>query len=122
MRLAADGVMAFVADDQLIWMDWPLSTALGGVRVQVPDGYGEAAEATRARCASGEYQAELAEMFGNIEELLCPNCGSRDIRRRPSFGELIFGLALTFFAGVKVEAKRCRCRVCHTRWADERYK
>ena len=123
MRLEADGIPAFIADDQFVWMKWPISTALGGVRVGVPNGYGEDANVALARCASGEYQAELAAMFGGVDELDCPRCGSTSIRRRPSAGEILFGVVclLLFGVAVKVDPRRCTCRVCGWRWSDMRY-
>jgi hypothetical protein len=43
-RLLADGLLASIADEHLVAMDWFYSNAIGGVRVQVP-----AVEAARAR-------------------------------------------------------------------------
>jgi hypothetical protein len=121
-RLAADGVPAFVTDDIVIGMRWYLSTAFGGVRVQVPNDSYEAARASLHRCATGEYTAELAEMFGDLDLLLCPNCGSENIRCRPSIGELLFGATFLLLGmAAKLQAKRCTCRVCGTRWVDARY-
>ena len=37
MRLEAGGIPAFIQDENLIQMDWLLSNAVGGVRVQVAD-------------------------------------------------------------------------------------
>jgi len=37
MRLGAAGLSAYVQDENLIQMDWLLSNAVGGVRVQVED-------------------------------------------------------------------------------------
>ena len=36
-RLEAEGIPAFLSDDQYITMDWSLSLALGGVKVMVPE-------------------------------------------------------------------------------------
>jgi len=37
MRLDAGGIEAFVQDENMVQMDWLLSNAVGGVRVQVAD-------------------------------------------------------------------------------------
>jgi hypothetical protein len=37
MRLNAGGIEAFVQDENMVQMDWLLSNAVGGVRVQVAD-------------------------------------------------------------------------------------
>jgi hypothetical protein len=120
-RLEAERIPAFLASDQHIWMKWPLSVALGGVRVQVPDFFVAPAEAVLARCASGEYRAELAQMFGDIEDRRCPVCGARDIKRRPAASEFAFGLAMLFLTGVagKFATSRCTCRVCGHRWEED---
>jgi hypothetical protein len=122
MRLEADNIPAFVVNDEHVWMKWTISTALGGVRVQVPDFFVEPAGVVLARCASGACRAELAEMFGDIDELVCPRCGSRDIRRRPFLSEFIFGIAIIVLGvAVKFETKACTCRNCGKRWTDRRY-
>ncbi len=119
-RLAAEGVPAFVANDGHVWMKWPISTALGGVRVQVPGRFADQAEAILGRCASGEYRAELAALFGEAESRRCPRCGAQDSKRRPSVQQVLFGLAVLHLFGiaVKVEARRCTCRVCGARWRE----
>jgi hypothetical protein len=37
MRLGAAGIEAFLQDENLVQLDWLLSNAVGGVRVQVAD-------------------------------------------------------------------------------------
>jgi len=115
--LEAEGIPAEVADDQFIGMNWPLSTALGGARVRVANEHLNAARAVLEQAAAGRYRAELSEMFEGVEESACPKCGSRDIRRRPSLQQLLFGLIVTLtITTVKVEARRCKCRDCGARW------
>jgi hypothetical protein len=43
MRLEAGGIEAFLQDENIVQMDWMLSNAYGGVRVQVADADVEAA-------------------------------------------------------------------------------
>jgi hypothetical protein len=43
MRLNAGGIEAFVQDENMVQMDWLLSNAVGGVRVQVADEDADAA-------------------------------------------------------------------------------
>jgi hypothetical protein len=45
MRLENEGIPVFLADELTVAMDWLLSNAIGGIKVQVPDHL--AAEATR---------------------------------------------------------------------------
>lgn len=43
MRLGSEGIEAFIQDENLVQMDWLLSNAVGGVRLQVADEDAEAA-------------------------------------------------------------------------------
>jgi hypothetical protein len=116
-RLEAEGIPAIVSLEQHIWVNWPLSTALGGARVQIPDGFTEPGRVVLEGCVSGLYTEALEGIFGDIELTLCPACGSRDVRRRPTAKEFIFGLAITFLvAAAKVDARNCKCRRCGARW------
>jgi predicted RNA-binding Zn-ribbon protein involved in translation (DUF1610 family) len=119
-RLLAEHIPATVAHDQHIWMNWPLSVALGGAKVQVPGEELEHAREVLERCASGQYKAELAEIFGDLEDTVCPNCGSDDFRRRPSLPEIVFGIGcLAFGIAVKLDASKCKCRNCGARWRED---
>lgn len=42
-RLDSEGIPAFMADEHTINMQWLYSNALGGVKLQVPEPYAEAA-------------------------------------------------------------------------------
>jgi hypothetical protein len=120
-RLEADGVPAFVTDDIVIGMRWYLSLAFGGVRVQVPNAYAARAAQILEDAESGTFEAELVEVFGDIDLRRCPKCSSANVRRRPSLVEFLIGIGLTFMNAGKVVANRCTCRVCGTRWTDTRY-
>lgn len=116
-RLVAEEIPAFVVNDQHVWMDWPMSVALGGVRVMVPPSCLEDARAVWAGVLSDAYHAELLEMFGDIDDPKCPRCGATTIRCRPALMESVLGLALTVFGPViKVAHTRCTCLACGKRW------
>lgn len=114
MRLEAEGFVAFVVQPYHISANWPLSTALGGVKVQVLDEDADGARAVLARCRSGLFQAELQEEFGNLDDPRCPNCGAQDYSQRRPTREILFTLALMFFLPIPAVGWRRRCRVCGT--------
>lgn len=68
LRLEAEGVPAFIQYESHVGMNWLVSIALGGVRLQVLDA--QVADALRVmqRCRAGEFQAELQEMFGDLDD------------------------------------------------------
>lgn len=104
-RLDSEGVPAFVADEHTINMQWLLSDALGGVRLQVPEAHVDAALAILAE----DREQELVEEQG-VDTTPCPRCGSEDteyhqIGRRWAF--LAF-LGLDFPLFPVKDGVRCR--------------
>ena len=94
-RLEAEGIPAFVADEQTINMQWLYSDALGGVRLQVPSSCEQQARALLSEDRSDELDACQAS-----EQPQCPRCStalqSRQRGRRWAF--LIFiGLHFPLF-------------------------
>ncbi|MGM0952606.1 MAG: DUF2007 domain-containing protein [Pseudomonadota bacterium] len=70
-RLDAEGIPAFVADEHTINMQWMYSNALGGVRLQVPEPYVEAAIEVLAE----DREQDLTGQEGSEAEV-CQYCGS----------------------------------------------
>jgi hypothetical protein len=98
-RLAAEGIPAIVALEHHVWTAWHFSTALGGVRVQVPDDRREEAKSVAAACRNGEFAALLEHDFGPFERIHCPHCGSEEYwKRRPLF-YAAFAIAVSFMIG-----------------------
>lgn len=58
MRLEADGIPAVIADENMIRVNWFLSNALGGVRVQVPSRRLQEAHEVMAALRAGRLRAE----------------------------------------------------------------
>lgn len=72
-RLDSEGIPAFVADEHTINMQWLYSNALGGVRLQVPEAYVEAAR----KVLEEDREQDLLEEQGH-DSKMCPNCSSTD--------------------------------------------
>jgi hypothetical protein len=119
-RLEAEGVPVFVFNDQHIYVDWLIATALGGVRIMVPTPLAGEAQAVWEGIADGDYQALLVSLFGDTEALRCPRCSAADIRRGASVGEIVFGVCLLALTGVPIKfaRTRCTCRVCGATWNE----
>ncbi|WP_395792636.1 DUF2007 domain-containing protein [Aquimonas sp.] len=110
MRLDAEGIPAFIADEHTINMQWLYSNAMGGVRLQVPSACAEDAvrvlnepddfdtDAFDAAAAS-ELQAD-ADVDIEPEPERCSHCGGelgmpQQTGRRPAFLTwLLIGLPL----------------------------
>jgi len=69
-RLDAEGIPAFVADEQTINMQWLYSNAMGGVRLQVPEQFAAQAIEILAQ----DHSAELEQGQGT-DAVQCKDCG-----------------------------------------------
>jgi Putative prokaryotic signal transducing protein len=104
-RLEGAGIPAFVQDERTIQMDWLISNAIGGVRVQIADADVEAAREFLA--------ADVPQSCPEAEDVPCPACGSvqtapDELPRRLAFLTL---LVLTF--PLPLIRRRWRCAACN---------
>jgi hypothetical protein len=119
-RLESEGIPAFVADELLVTANWPISTALGGVRVQVPPEYLDEAREIVAAYFQGQFAADVDAEAGS-EPHKCPACGSESFRRSVPFGQKALAIGV-FAVGGATFPTRCssfRCTACGKRWEDE---
>lgn len=77
--LESEGIPAMLHSEHHVWANWPLSQALGGVRLQVPEEHARAARDLLARQRGGEFERALEEQQG-VTETRCGRCGSADLR------------------------------------------
>jgi DNA-directed RNA polymerase subunit RPC12/RpoP len=120
LRLEADGIPAFIADEHFPGNAWHWSLALGGTRVQVPRWNLEEAVATLRHIDAGTYSAEMAEELGGLDEAKCADCGSGSFRSRaPYSGRAMVVLSfLMARAPYFPRASIHRCSHCGHRWSD----
>lgn len=109
-RLAEAGILAFVADEQLITANWLLSAAIGGAAVEIRLADLELAQAVLDEDASLDLKSTAASAPGPV----CPQCGATELYRdryRPSTASL--GL---LFLGIPIPIPSRTCRCCHCDW------
>ena len=80
-RLEADGIPAFLADEYLVGVQWLYSDAVGGVKLNVPDSYVEAAREVVARDHSRDLRGVLHRRRMRLVRRACPECGSERAAR-----------------------------------------
>ena len=95
-KLEAFGVDAVLADGETIRLDWLLSNALGGIKVQVPEP--DVEEARLVLQSEATREQEEQDMPG-AANAVCPACGSSNthyfLDKRGSFSTwLVFGIPL----------------------------
>ena len=117
-RLDADGIPAFIAHEHHISAAWFLSNALGGVKLQVPEAYADAAQEIIQSHINGEYEEDLKQEFVNLEQNACPRCKSKEYKSRLSYGTLFLvfltlGLTSVIFP---IRKEIHICKNCGNKW------
>ena len=112
--LESAGIEAFLADDNIVRMDWFWSNLMGGIKLQV--------KAEDAESASGILDQPIPEGFevpgiGEYEQPRCPKCQSLDI----NFQELESAAYLSIAVSVPIPFHRraWRCHSCKAEWEDD---
>ena len=110
------GVPAVVAHEHHIGNNWPWSTALGGVKVQVPQEYAQHAIEAERQCRAGNYHAELLAEFGDVDDPRCPNCGAQNYRKRRSISVIIIFVVAFVLGVLPAWGWVCFCKNCGTKF------
>ena len=74
--LESAGIEGFLADDNVIRLDWAISNALGGIKLLVREEDAAAAKDLLEGCIPEKFEVEGV---GEYEQPKCPNCGSTDV-------------------------------------------
>ena len=112
--LESAGIESFLADANLVRMDWFYSNAVGGIKVVVRE---QDAEEARKLLEQGVPESFDAEGSGHYEQPRCPSCGSFEVSldgldKRVSYATVWIGVP------VPVTIKGWRCASCGHRWED----
>jgi len=113
--LDSAGLESFLADDNMVRLDWFISNLLGGIKLQVKPEDAETADKILNEPIPEGFEVEG---IGQYEQPHCPNCHSLDV----SFEELNKPIAYTSaWVGLPlpVHRKAWRCHLCHHEWHDE---
>jgi len=110
--LESAGIESFLADANLVRMDWFYSNAVGGIKVVVRE---EDAEEARQILEQEIPESIEVEGSGRYEQPRCPKCGSFDVSldaldRRVSYGSLWLGVP------IHATVKGWSCASCGHRW------
>jgi len=113
--LESAGIECFLADDNLVRLDWFISNFIGGIKLNV-----RAADVESARKILAEPILEglYVQGVGLYEQPRCPNCQSLDV----NFQELDRPIAyMSAFLRVPMPVQRpaWRCHACDAEWADD---
>jgi hypothetical protein len=113
--LESAGIECFLADDNLVRLDWFISNFIGGIKLNV-----RAADVENARKILAEPILEglYVQGIGLYEQPRCPNCQWLDV----NFQELDRPIAyMSAFLRVPMPVQRpaWRCHSCDAEWEDD---
>jgi hypothetical protein len=112
--LESSGIEAFLADENLVRLDWFISNFIGGIKLKV-----RAPDAANAQKLLDEPILEglYVHGIGLYEQPRCPQCQSLDV----NFQELDRPIAyISAFLHVPMPVQRTgwRCHACNAQWED----
>jgi len=116
-KLESAGIDCILADGNLVRMDWLLSNAIGGIRLQVRQKDMEFARALLDEPIPPEFQDEyLGETFLQPR---CPRCYSLDIGFEKLNRFWTYGLWLLLSVPIPIRKANWKCYTCGVEWVDE---
>jgi hypothetical protein len=116
-KLRAEGFDAFLADDEVIRLNWFWSNAFGGVQLCVREDEGSAALAILAEEIPTGFTAD--EVGEDYQQPVCPHCGSRDVDFKPMHTGLALVALWAFSLPVPISAETWQCEDCRHVWKGE---
>jgi hypothetical protein len=115
-RLASAGIESFVADENLVSLNWFLSNVIGNLRLQVREQDAQAAKEILGQSVPERF--DLADGEAPFEQPKCPKCQSVDIQ----FEGIDRGVGLTaaWLLSLPLHLRRdaWRCNACGAQWQD----
>jgi hypothetical protein len=115
--LDAAGIESFLADDNMVRLDWFISSGLGGVKLRVKK---EDVEEARAVLSEPIPEAFDVDGIGSFKQPRCPRCGSFDISHEAGLDKRFALPALWALGGIPVPVQRndWNCRSCEHEWRE----
>ncbi len=115
-KLESAGIDCLLADGNLVRMDWLLSNAIGGIRLQVRQQDLESARALLNEPIPPEFGDEaLGEPFIQPR---CPRCCSLDIGFERMDRFWTYGLWLLLSFPIPVRKDHWKCYTCGVEWVE----
>lgn len=116
-KLESSGIECVLADGNLVRMDWLLSNAIGGIRLQVHKQDFESARAILEEPIPPEFcEEEVGEAFVQPR---CPRCYSLDIGFERINRFWTYGLWLLLSFPIPIRKGNWKCYTCDLEWVDQ---
>jgi hypothetical protein len=116
-KLESAGIDSVLADGNLIRMDWLLSNAIGGIRLQVDKRDLDSARAILDEPILPEFDTD--EIGENFVQPRCPRCCSLDIAFEKIDRFWTFALWLLLSFPIPIRKSTWKCYTCGIEWAEQ---
>ena len=113
--LESAGIECFLADENIVRMDWFISNFIGGVKLQV---HSEDVEAAREILSQPIPASFDVEGVGNYEQPLCPHCQSLEIIFEGINEKVGYGTAGFLGFPIRLEKQMWKCHSCGYQWCE----
>jgi Putative prokaryotic signal transducing protein len=110
--LESAGIESFLADDNMVRMDWFISNLIGGIKIKVKPEDLEAAQEILDQPIPEGFDVEGV---GDYQQPTCPKCGSLDVTFQQLNQPVAYGSAWMKLP-LPVHYKAWRCRACKHEW------
>lgn len=113
--LDSAGIENYLADDNLVRLDWFYSNLIGGIKLFVRPQDAEEADKLLEQGVPGKFDTDSAEQY---EQPRCPKCQSFDVSfdgldRQTTYAGLFIGLPIPF------TNKGWKCQSCGHKWKED---
>jgi len=113
--LESSGIECFLADDNLVRLDWFISNFIGGIKLNVrPADVANAQKLLDEPILEGLY----VQGIGLYEQPRCPNCQSLDVNFQ-ELDRLIAYMSAFLRVPLPVQRPAWRCHGCDAEWEDD---
>lgn len=115
-KLQALGIECFLADENIVRMDWYWSNLIGGVKLQVAAEDREAALAVLGEEMPASFTAE--EVGEEYQQPACPKCGSLNVGYETVNRGVALAALYTLALPVPTPGNVWKCEQCGARWVN----
>ena len=116
-KLESAGIPCVLADGNTVRMDWLLSNAIGGIRLQVQKEDVESARALLNEPIPPEF--DEADVGEDYVQPRCPRCYSLDIAYESIDRFWTYGLWLLLQFPLPIRKNNWKCYTCGIEWVEE---
>ena len=113
--LESSGIECFLADENLVRLDWFISNFIGGIKLNV-----RAADVENARniLDDGILEGLYVQGVGLYEQPRCPRCQSLDVNFQ-GLGRPIAYISAFLRVPLPVQKEAWHCQACNAEWAED---